>query len=76
MSPIEKPVPPAGEELHIPEGSIQPLLLTLFITLTLIGVTFSIFLVIGGAIGCLAVIVAWVRDARRELAELPAHHEH
>ena len=76
MSPTEPPVPPAGEELHIPEGSIQPFLLALFITITLVGVTFSIWLVILGGIATLWVIVAWIRDARRELDELPVHAEH
>jgi hypothetical protein len=75
MSPVEKPVPPAGEEIHLPEGSIQPMLLALFLTVALIGVTFSIFLVIAGGIGALWVIARWIRDARHELSELPAHHD-
>ena len=76
MSPTEPPVPPAGEELHIPEGSIQPFLLALFITITLIGVTFSIFLVIFGGIGTLWVIARWIIDARHELQDLPVHSDH
>lgn len=75
MSPPQRDVPPAGEELHIPEGSIQPLLLALFITIALIGVTFSVVLVIAGGIGAVWVIARWISDARRELEELPAHHE-
>jgi hypothetical protein len=75
MSPIEPPVPPAGEELHIPEGSIQPFLLALFLTITLVGVTFSIFLVIFGGIASLWVIVRWIRDARHELHDLPVHSD-
>jgi len=75
MSPVEPPVPPAGEELHIPEGSIQPFLLALFLTITLVGVTFSIILVIFGGICTLAVIYAWIRDARRELNDLPVHSD-
>ena len=31
MSPVDPQVPPAGEDMHIPEGSIQPFLLTLFV---------------------------------------------
>ncbi|MDX6665936.1 MAG: hypothetical protein QOG68_2142 [Solirubrobacteraceae bacterium] len=75
MSPVERPVPPAGDELHIPEGSIQPLLLAFFLTVALVGVTFSIVLVIAGGIGAIWVIARWIGDARRELEELPAHHE-
>jgi hypothetical protein len=70
----ERPVPPAGEEVHIPEGSIQPLLLALFLTITLVGVTFSIILVIFGGIGALWVIARWIADARHELQDLPADH--
>jgi hypothetical protein len=76
MSPVEPPVPPAGEELHIPEGSIQPFLLALFLTIALVGVTFSIFLVIAGGIGAVWVIIRWIRDARRALVDLPVHDEH
>ena len=32
MSPLDRPVPPAGEDIHIPGPSIQPLLLTVGIT--------------------------------------------
>ena len=76
MSPVDRPVPPAGEEIHLPEGSLQPLLLSVFITITLVGVTFAWPLCVAGGIGAVWVIVRWVRDARRELEELPAHHEH
>ena len=75
MSPVEPPVPPAGEELHIPEGSIQPFLLALFLTITLVGVTFSIVLVIIGGIATLAVIYRWIKDARQELNDLPVHSD-
>jgi hypothetical protein len=70
----ERPVPPAGEEVHIPEGSIQPMLLALFLTITLVGVTFSIILLIFGGIGALWVIARWIADARHELSDLPADH--
>ena len=76
MSPLDRPTPPAGEEIHIPEGSIQPMLLALFITLTLIGLTFHWVVLAFGLVGTLWVIVRWIRDARRELEALPAHHEH
>lgn len=75
MSPVERPVPPAGEEIHLPEGSIQPLLLTLFITATLLGLTFHWSLLTIGLVGTIWVIAAWIRDARRELNELPVHHD-
>lgn len=76
MSPLDRPTPPAGEEIHIPEGSIQPMLLALFITMSLIGLTFHWVVLAIGLVGVLWVIVRWIVDARRELAELPVHSDH
>lgn len=74
MSPIDPEVPPAGEEIHLPGPTIKPLLLTVGITMALVGVTTSIVLVIAGAILGVWVIVAWVADTRRDVAELPLEH--
>ena len=74
MSPLDPEVPPPGEEIHIPGGSIQPLLLTLGITVALVGVTVSIVLVIAGGLLALAVVIAWIRDTRRDIDELPLEH--
>lgn len=76
MSPIDRPTPPAGEEIHLPGGSIQPFLLALFITILLLGLTFHWVVLTIGIVGTLWVMFAWIRDARTELQELPAHHEH
>ena len=74
MSPLEPEIPPAGEEIHLPGPSIQPLLLTIGITVALVGVTTSVVLVIAGAILAVAVIIRWVADTRREVSELPLEH--
>ena len=74
MSPLDPEVPPAGEELHLPGGSIQPVLLTFGITVAIVGVTTSLFLVIAGAILSVGVVVAWIRDTRRDINELPLEH--
>lgn len=76
MSPLDPQVPPTGEEIHLPGGSIQPLLLTLGITIALLGVTFSVVLVIGGVVLSAVVIARWIADARRDIDELPLHHDH
>ena len=73
-SPLDKPVPPAGEEIHLPGPSIQPLLLTVGITVALVGVTTNVILVIAGGILALAVIVRWIQDTRREIDALPLDH--
>jgi len=74
VSPLERPAPEAGEEIPLPGPSLQPVLLTVGITVALIGVTFSLVLVIAGTVLSLAVIAAWVRDTRREVDELPLEH--
>jgi hypothetical protein len=74
VSPLDPDVPPPGEEIHLPGGSIQPVLLTVGITVALVGVTTTIFLVIAGAILTVAVIIVWIRDTRRDIDELPLEH--
>jgi hypothetical protein len=76
VSPLDPEVPPPGEEIHLPGGSIQPVLLTVGITVGLVGVTTNVFLVIAGVILAVAVIIAWIRDTRRDIDELPLEHEH
>jgi hypothetical protein len=68
-------IPPVGEEIHLPPGSIQPLLLTVGITIALVGITTSIWLVIFGGVLLLWTLVRWISDARKEMAELPLHHD-
>jgi len=77
MSPLDRPVPPAGEDIHIPGPSIQPLLLTVGITAALLGITISpLFLTLPGVILTVGVLIAWIGGARREFDELPAEHHH
>ena len=72
--PLDRPVPPAGEQIHLPGGTLQPVLLTLGITLALVGVTMGAVYWVSGVVLSLAVLFVWVRDAREEYAHLPADH--
>jgi hypothetical protein len=74
MTPLEPELPPVGEEIHLPGPSLQPVLLAFGITLAIVGITATIFLVIAGVVLSLAVIVLWIRDTRREIGELPLEH--
>jgi hypothetical protein len=74
MTPLEPELPPVGEEVHLPGPSIQPVLLAFGITLAIVGITTSVVLVIAGAVLTIGVIIAWVRDTRREIDELPLDH--
>jgi hypothetical protein len=69
-------LPPVGEEIHLPGGSIQPLLLTIGLTMALVGVTTNVVLVIAGGILSLGTIVRWIADTRRDIDELPIHDDH
>jgi hypothetical protein len=69
-------IPPVGEEIHLPGGSVQPLLLTIGITVALVGVTTSWILCVIGGVLVLWTLARWIGDARREMAELPLHHDH
>lgn len=71
-----EPAPPAGEEIHLPGGSVLPLVVAVGITMTVVGTTiwwvwsvvgFSIFLVATGL---------WIRDVRRDVDALPEEHHH
>jgi hypothetical protein len=74
VSDLEREVPPAGEEIHLPGPSLHPILLAVGITFALIGVTLSIVLVVVGLIIALSTTIAWIRGARREFEELPLEH--
>jgi hypothetical protein len=71
VSPLDRPVPPPGEEIHLPGGSVQPVLLAAGLTLSLLGVTLGYFVLIPGAVLSVWVIVRWIADTRREMSHLP-----
>lgn len=64
-------VPPVGEPIHLPGPSLQPLLLALGITLALLGLTLGMPLLAAGLVMSVWVIVRWISDTRRQMAELP-----
>ena len=75
-APLEREVPPAGEEIHLPGPSMDPILLAVGITIALVGVTTSILMVIAGGLLSLVIIVRWIAGARRDIDELPLHSDH
>jgi hypothetical protein len=72
----EAAAPPVGEEIHLPNPSILPILNAVGISLAIVGITISLILVIGGAALFLITAVVWIRDARREMEDLPLEHGH
>ena len=74
MSPLDPDVPPAGEEIHLPGPSIQPLLLAFGITIAIVGITTFFVLVVAGVVLTIGTIAFWIRGTRREIDELPLDH--
>ncbi len=73
----EREIPEVGEEIHLPGPSAQPLLLALFTTIAVVGITpNSPVYFIFGTVGALWVLALWIRDARAEYKALPEHHHH
>ena len=78
MSDGEHPTqaPPAGEPIHLPGPSILPFLCAIALTLVVIGTTINIIISIVGLIMLVIVVLKWVGDTRRDIAELPEEHGH
>lgn len=76
-SPAEEPgpVPPVGEEIHLPGPSILPLVTAIGITLIVIGTTLGWYLSAVGVVVVVVCLVRWIGDTRRDVAELPEQHE-
>jgi hypothetical protein len=73
---VSEAVPPVGEEIHLPGGSILPLTVAIGITLLVIGTTIWW---VWSALGFIITVVSvglWVRDVRRDVDELPEEHHH
>jgi Na+-transporting methylmalonyl-CoA/oxaloacetate decarboxylase gamma subunit len=71
MAALEPDTPPPGEHIHLPGPSLQPVLLAFGITLTVVGVTLGLFVLVSGLVLTVWVIVRWIADTRREMRALP-----
>ncbi|HEX4282996.1 MAG TPA: hypothetical protein VHZ27_19655 [Solirubrobacteraceae bacterium] len=76
MSEGEHPTqaPPAGEPIHLPGPSIKPFVTAIAITLVVIGTTIDILISIVGLVVLVVVVLLWIGDTRRDIAELPEEH--
>jgi hypothetical protein len=70
----EGALPPATEQIHLPDPSYLPATLALGITIALVGVVFSWVVVVLGAIVVVISLSRWIRQTRAEMAELPLSH--
>jgi hypothetical protein len=68
--------PPVGEEVHMPAPSALPLINAAALAIAIVSITMSWWLVGGALLVFLATAVRWIRDVRRDIAELPLDHSH
>jgi hypothetical protein len=69
-------VPPVGEEIHMPPPSILPLINAAALAAMIVSITLSVVLVIAFGIVFLWTTIIWIRDTRRDIADLPLDHSH
>ena len=72
----EQEAPPVGEQVHMPEPSIIPVLNAAGLAMAIVGITISPVLIIFGGVLFLVTAVKWARHTRRDIDELPLDHDH
>ena len=68
--------PPVGEQIHMPAPSLIPVLNAVGVAVAIVSITISLVGVIAGAVLFLGTAIVWIRDARREMEDLPVEHGH
>ena len=69
-------VPPVGEEVHMPPPSALPLINAASLAIAIIAITISWWVVGVAVLVFLGTSVRWVRDVKRDIADLPLDHSH
>jgi hypothetical protein len=77
MSEIEhRIVPPAGEEVHMPEPSIIPIVNAAALAIMIVSITLSWYVVALAGVVFLVTTIRWIADVRRDIDALPLEHHH
>jgi Flp pilus assembly protein TadB len=66
--------PPTGEQVHMPAPSIIPLINAAALALTIVSLTLNHIITVVAGIIFLITVVIWIRDTRRDIADLPLDH--
>ena len=66
--------PPPGEAIHLPGPTYLPIITAVGITIAVVGVVQSWFIVGIGLVITLIAVWRWIREAREDIAELPLEH--
>jgi hypothetical protein len=75
-APEDITAPPVGEEVHMPAPSALPLINAAALAIAIVAITISWWVVGAAMLIFLATTVRWIRDVRRDIAELPLEHHH
>ena len=73
---LDNAPPPVGEEIHMPEPSILPVINAAGLAIAIVSLTISWILVAFGLIVFAVTAIRWIRDVRRDIADLPLDHSH
>lgn len=69
-----EPAPAAGEAVHLPGPTYLPVIVAAATTIAIVGIVISPVIVALGLLIDVYAIVRWIRDTRRDIAELPLEH--
>jgi hypothetical protein len=69
-------VPPAGEEVHMPEPSIIPIVNAAALAIMIVSITLSWYVVVLAGVVFLVTTIRWIADVRRDIDALPLEHHH
>lgn len=70
----QEQIPAASEEVHLPGPTYIPVVVAFGLTLAISGVVISWILVGIGVVIFLVATIMWIRDTRRDIAQLPLQH--
>ncbi len=77
MSELEhRAIPPAGEEIHMPEPSLLPIINAAALAIAIVSITLTWYFVALGGVVFLVTAAKWIADVRRDIAALPLEHHH
>jgi hypothetical protein len=77
MSELEhRAVPPAGEEIHMPEPSIIPLVNSAALAIAIVSITLNWYIVALAGVVFAITTIKWIADVRRDIDALPLEHHH
>jgi len=74
MSELEPQAPPAGEQIHMPQPSILPLVNAAALAGAIVCVTFKWYLSVAFLLLFLITTVRWIKDTVRDINALPLDH--